>query len=622
MHESSEHIRNRMLQTAARIWGYPEADGGAHFDPLVSLLLSVNAAELERLSNEIHHSRTRVLERIVQLMAPDVLTGPQPASAILYALSTDDHVQVNSYEQFFCTRRMPASAESGNPKNKEIFFTPAGTYHLNKCSVCYIATGNKLFKYTDTITKELLAYTLPGASLEPNTLWLAIDQPSVSLHKTQFFFQIRNEVNKAVFYNQLPGSSWSINGQPLLSTPGYNSTDPGLSSAGSEVSRLLQQKGPADRILQQVNLLYQHCFQTLSDEEGNTLQQLSLPASFQTAFNAPTLQTLAARELRWIKVVFPENISNQVLEDVSCFANCIPIVNRRLHDLTYRLKDLVNMIPLASGDQFFDVGEVTDEHGRLLHTRSEDQSATSGLQVLFRSGGAARFDERDAAAMIRNLLQLLRDEGAAFASMGRDLVAEEIRQLQQHINKLEQLLLQQRIAPGNTPYLMVRRKTESDAQHLFIKYWSTNGAYGNDLKAGTPLLPYRTGSLNHSGICLLTNSHGGKDTLTQADSAIAYRQAVLSKNRVMSREDIRLFCISYLGHRVKNISVEKGVMVAPDTVKGFAKTIDVIIEIPKKEYIDAIEKNEINFWKEQLSMQLSERSMAFTPFRIFIKEAA
>lgn len=621
MHENSEHIKARMLQTAARIWGYPEADAATDFDPLVSLLLAVNAAEFERLSHEIHQSRTRVLEKMVQLMAPEVLTGPLPASGILYALSTEAQTEIREWDQFFYSRRISNAAENAAPNSRDLFFTPAGRFKLNKCAVQYIATGNKLFRYTDALSKELMAYAQPQQALQPNTLWLGIDQPAVSLDGTQFYFQIRNEVNKPAFYSQLPKAVWSINGNTLQTQKGYNTAEeedmPGL------VEQVLQQTGPAVRYLREVRHLYTHCFVSLTDAEKHTVMaQPAVPEALKSRFAPQHWQAMEARPVKWVKVVFPENISSEMLEDVACFTNCMPVVNRRLHDVTYRLQEMANLLPLTTDAQFFDVAEITDEHGRPLHLRTTADEAWQETDVLFRSGGAGRFDDRDASAALQHLVQLLRDESAAFSGLGRDLIAEEIRQLKQVIAKLEQLLSQKQTPAERVPYLVIRKGSKADTRHLFVKYWSTDGTLGNDIKAGTPLQPYKTGAVNHAHICLLTNMHGGKDRLTQTDSVIAYKQAVLSKDRIMSREDIRLYCLGYIGKGVKRISVEKGVMVAADTTRGFVKTIDVTIVLERKAWLDALEKDELGFWKEHLSARLAEKSMAFMPFRIFIEEAA
>ncbi|GGH80323.1 hypothetical protein HNQ91_004866 [Filimonas zeae] len=621
MHENSEHIKARMLQAAARIWGYPEADAATDFDPLVSLLLAVNAAEFERLSNEIHLSRTRVLEKMVQLMAPEVLTGPLPASGVLYALSTEAQTVIRESDQFFYSRRISGGSEQEAPGTRDLFFTPAGRFTLNKCAVQYMATGNKLFRYTDAMAKELMAYTQPQQVLPPNTLWLGIDQPTVSLDATQFYFQIRNEVNKPAFYSQLPKAKWSIEGKGLDTRKGYNTTD--ADDAAGMMEQVLQQTGPATRYLRQIRHLYEHCFVSLADAEQHTvIAQPVVPNELRNLFAPQHWQAMEARPVKWIKVVFPENISSEMLEDVSCFTNCMPVVNRRLHDITYRLQDMANLLPLTTDAQFFDIADITDEHGRPLHLRTTTGDTQQDTDVLFRSGGAGRFDERDANMVIQHLVQLLRDESAAFSGLGRDLIAEEIRQLQQVIAKLEQLLSQRQAPAERVPYLVIRKGKKADTRHLFVKYWSTDGAQGNAVKAGTPLQPYKTGAVNHAHICLLTNMHGGKDRLTQTDSVIAYKQAVLSKDRIMSREDIRLYCLGYVGKGVKRIAVEKGVMVSADTTRGFLKTIDVTIVLDRKAYLDALEKDELSYWKEHLSAQLAEKSMAFMPFRIFIEEAA
>ena len=53
MQESREHIKTRMLRTASRVWGYSETESENNFDPLVSMLLTACASELEKISGEV-----------------------------------------------------------------------------------------------------------------------------------------------------------------------------------------------------------------------------------------------------------------------------------------------------------------------------------------------------------------------------------------------------------------------------------------------------------------------------------------------------------------------------------------------------------------------------------------
>jgi len=81
-------------------------------------------------------------------------------------------------------------------------------------------------------------------------------------------------------------------------------------------------------------------------------------------------------------------------------------------------------------------------------------------------------------AIVDYLLQLLRDESAAFSSLGNDFMNSEMKQLQQIINKLEQRLYSRQIRRDPTPYLVIRNNKTSTWQNIFVHYWSTCGMEG------------------------------------------------------------------------------------------------------------------------------------------------
>lgn len=622
MNESREHIRNRMLQNAAKIWGYPETEEASNFDPLVNLLLSVNASELERLSNEIYHSRNRVMDRIVQLLAPDVLTGPKLASAILNANSLEDVGRLSTKEQFFITQNVRNTSEEA-VKSTDIFFTPTDNYIINKSRVRYAATGNKIYRYPGGVTKELMGVAEEQQWLAPSTLWIALDHRELDLNHTQFYFQYRSEVNKAIFYNQLKNAVWKIGANVVHTQPGYNvspETNPDWYA-----TQLIQQEATAtSRYINLVNELYQESFASINDPRMREFlsSEKEIPGEIKSVFSSKILAG-ANEPLCWIKITFPENITSTMLEDVSVFSNCFPVVNRRLHEITYRIQEMINVIPLLTDeDQFYDLGEITDETGRFLNIRQNNEEDTTKMNILLRNGGAGRFDEREATVVIENLVQLLRDESASFSKLGKDLISQEVKSLQQSITKIEQLVGENTSnQSAYTPYLMVRNQKQTNSKFLYIQYWSTNGYAANGLRPGTKLQPYKTGSVNHSSVFLLTNTQGGKNRLSQAESVVAYKYALLSKDRVMSKNDIVLYCKLFLGDVVMQIKVDKGFMVSSETTKGFMKTIDVTVFIKRKEFIEAQEKGEGAQWEKELALQLTERSMAFIPYRVFIKEA-
>lgn len=616
--ENREQIKNRMIKTAARLWGYSEDETESSFDPMVDLLFSASALELEKISNEIQATRARLLERMVQLLSPEVLSGPLPAHAVLYARAVEDEALLQDTDQFFRTQAVSPFYEGNTQDLKDIFFSPTGPFRLNTASISYLATGHQLFRYRATISKEVIAHCLPGAALSPSMLWIGITGHQGNLHNTQCYFDIKNEVNKELFYQNLPYARWYYGNRELSAVPGYNKDL--VSGENLDIEQLLTRKNTASyKIKEQVNAFYKSRFITLKDGQGHTMREVPLfPGELLQSFDKKDLQMLQQERVRWIGIRFPENIPSSLLQDVVCHFNCFPVINRQLHEMSFHMHDIVNIIPLHSPDTFFDLSEISDQDGKLYNTRAIQKNEKEELELIIRQGGIGRFDERDAATIIDNIIQLLNDESAAFSVLGREFLGGEMKQLQQIIYKLEQQLHTKQLHRGDTPFLVVRQRGHEKVNNLLISWWSTGGSQGNELKAGTSLQTYKTAGSYHLDLSLVSPTVGGRDRLSASESITAYKAALLSRNRLISLEDIRVFCQLQMGPVAKEIEVAKGVMVPQQVSAGFTRTIDVTIRLSRKDYLDAQEKNLFGFWRENLELQLTDKSAGLTPFRVFI----
>ena len=613
MQESRDQIKTRLLKNASRAWGYTGTEAENNFDPLVSMLLTATSAELERVSGEIQSSRARILERLVQLLSPDALTGALPAHAIACATPVESRLNLQEDAQYYI---------------KDIYFSPTAAFPLTRSTVRYMATGNTLYRITNPASKEIFATAGSGKELSPSTLWLAIDEPGASLRDTLFYFDLRNEAGRQLFYHQLPKAVWYWNGQPIPQAPGYGDRD--VCGGGFDLETLLRRdEDISGKIRQHVNSFYQPHFITLLDPEDRTagFDNNVIPPAIATVFPEKALQQVAQQPLRWIAVNFPSTVSSRLLQDVVCVMNGFPVINRRLHEMTFRLQEMINIVPLHTEEIFLDLAEVTNDEGGVLNARSfhggGDRGSEASFSMLLRSGGVGRWDERDAGTIIDYLLQLLRDESAAFSTLGNDFMNTEMRQLQQIINKLEQRLSARQLRREQTPYLVIRHDGKGSWKNIFIKYWSTAGEDGNNVKAGSFLHPYKDGGLTNNQVQLVTTSQGGRNRLGTADSVLAYKSALLSRDRLITPEDIKAFCHYQLGQqRVKKISVDKGILIHPGQQQGFVRTIDVTIDIERFAYEEMLEKGEIAFWKDQLKQLLEQRSTALLPFRVFIQRMA
>ena len=591
MQESREHIKTRMLKNAARAWGYAETESESNFDPLVSMLLSACSIELEKISGEIQGSRARVLERLVQLLSPDAFTGALPAHAVACATPVEKSLDIAADAQYYISRKIPAPAENEDPVTKDIFFSPTASFKLNKAAVRFMATGRSLYKISNGINKELVMQAEAGKDLPANTLWLAIDEPGTSLQGSLFHFDLRNEAEKQLFYHQLPKASWYWNDQVLPHASGYGERT--ISGEQLDIETVLNREDDiSGKIKKQVNAFYKPFFITLLDPENIAAgkDNAELSAIIGETFTGKAAAPLLQQPLRWICIDFPQTITSRLLQDVVCVMNCFPLVNRRLHDLTYRLQEMVNIIPLQTDDLFLDLEDVSNDEGKTLNTRSFKQKEDDAFGILLRNGGVGRFDERDAASIVDYLVQLLRDESAAFSTLGNDFMNTEMKQIQQIINKLEERLYSRQQSREQIPYLMVRNHSKTPWQNIFMRYWSTCGKEANHIKAGSMLRLYKGSSLENNQVLLVTTTLGGRNKLSTTETVLAYKSALLSKDRLITTEDIKAFCHYQLGGRVRKIDIQKGIMIHPDQQQGFLKTIDIKISLGRKDLMTCRKK--------------------------------
>ena len=144
---------------------------------------------------------------------------------------------------------------------------------------------------------------------------------------------------------------------------------------------------------------------------------------------------------------------------------------------------------------------------------------------------------------------------------------------------------------------------------------------GNNIKAGTTLRLYKGTGLESNQVTLATSTVGGRNKLGTTESVIAYKSALLSRERLITTEDIKTFCHFQLGERVKTIEIKKGIMIHTDQQQGYTKTLDVLITIHRKAFEEMVEKGEMDFWKDNLKLLLEEKSVSLFPYRVYIKQA-
>jgi len=166
---SKEEIRNRMMKNAASLWGVPANEIDTSFDPIVALLISACAAEIEKIASEVNESQTRITEKIIQLMTPEFVFGARPAHSILYTEPVDANLKMQP--EYLFAYKKKVSYKNVAENYKDIYFSPLQSFNLIDAKVKHIATGNLIGEINKT---KQLQPLFNNANLSQSTLYLGL----------------------------------------------------------------------------------------------------------------------------------------------------------------------------------------------------------------------------------------------------------------------------------------------------------------------------------------------------------------------------------------------------------------------------------------------------------------
>ncbi|MFD2571148.1 hypothetical protein ACFSUS_10915 [Spirosoma soli] len=597
MLETRDQIKSRMLQQASRLWGYQESaiDTNA-FDPLVDLLVGALATESERVYGEIQASRGRILERLVELLLPEVVTAPRPAHSVLMARPVELTGEVTRTDTF--TTRHPQTGE-------EIALSPAGRFPIVNGRVACLATGHQLWRVDEMGNTIPVAQASLHRRLPDYTLWLGLElMPGLTPELTlRFFFDWKNLPLPIYDYAQhLPQTRWWLNDQALSLEPG---TDFQPENSLSTALRMIEIH--ADHYYRANFVTVRGKFPPPTPAANGTFY----PTALTEAFDPALLQTLPM--LTWIRVEFPTVFGADVMGKTECVLNAFPVLNRQLVKMTpFRLGDGLNVFPIQADLPLIELADVTDSDGNEYPAYTDaNASDPSTRSYALRRQGVGRFDSRNADDAVRQLIDLLRDESASFAALGYDALRSNIDDIQKSLLRIRQSI--PALPSGEpVPFLIVNNGPERG--NLFVNYWATAAERGNRVPIGARVettLP----TFRREGMTLLRPMLGGVARLSPSGSLPVFRQALLTRGRALTVEDIRAVCRAAAPEAIERVDVEKGCTVSPNPRQGLIRTLDVRITLRSTTRLTAEEQRQLT---HELTVRLQDQWTGILPLRVVL----
>ncbi|WP_353722878.1 type VI secretion system baseplate subunit TssF [Dyadobacter sp. 676] len=590
---SKENISRRLIRRCAELWGFDDTD---HFDPLVRLLVEACSVEFEKVGQEIRQTELRLMTRLAEILSPETHNSPQPATAIVQARPHEPTGWIGPENQLTGKR---INARKG--ETTEVHFAPAGHYPLVNATIAQYVTPLALYSIEKGL-KTQVAKTLPQPEGEQH-IWLGLEiDPGITSWKGfRFFFDWAGDPAEYQYRVFLPATGWQENGKTLPVLTG------------------LQDSAVDDSIL-----IYNDSFVRIDSPdtwEKGRLKAEPYPGAFEGMFDARTLQMMK-KPLTWLRITWPATFPPAGFEQMNVALNAFPARNQQLNKITYRLQTGLNGIALPTGDAFMGIQTIVDQKnqvyvpsGRNLYTEEEDTRRSSNQDTpriyTLRRQGIGRFDKRDARAVLYQLLELLRDEVTAFNAIGEDFLASILREIAQNMARIEQKLGAKKAGETTAqPFLVIRG--DKNPEVLFISYWSTPGEQGNGIPVGTRLQSYSASGIGGADIVTLTRSAGGKARPEETDYVDQLRKNIVTRNRLVTLEDMRAFCTAELGNRLRHVQVKPHFMPSKMPGQGFIRCLQIGLT-------PAASARESNDWAREceiLQLKVSRLSTGMYPIQV------
>ena len=605
--ESFEHIKNRMVKKAASIWGVPANEIETSFDPIITLLISACASEILKIQAELNESQNRVTEKLVQLMTPETTTGSKPAHAILHANTLDNKVNIKAEYQFYFKKRTTNKKGSQNLKN--IFFSPVQDFNLINANVTYMASGKSCFSLDGKKQKTELLKNSSQVELQPSTVYLGIETnlENLQLHDVSFYFELDDIDNTELFYHYLRQAKWSINNNEIKTEAGfYNSNkldEINIKTVFDDASNNSQ------NLTNQVLYFYKKHFVTITDKKSYSRTSICEDLKSFIEIN----QLDIPENITWIKIEFPRVINNSVLQKLYSSLNAFPVLNRELNSFTYQVKNFINILPVTTEDYFLDVKTIVNTNGEIYLPKLKDVLNSGKGNYTIRGNHVGKLDQRSAKEYLIHLIELLKDESASFSFLNNDFLHGNLKNLNQLISLLEKKVtsIQDNLTENN--YITIEPYSRNES--LLVDYWTTNGDEANNIKSGNDLEVYKAVGIKQKGNYLLTTTFDGKNNLNMEERLNSYRRSLLSRDRIVTKEDIKALCYELYNKKIEAVEIKKDYMNSIELNKGITQCIKILLYPNKNIIFDQDEWDSIN---SNLLLLLEKKSVNIFPYQIKI----
>ena len=606
MIKSAARIKETILNRVSQDWDVK----GENFDPLIHLISGACANELEKVYIEMEESEQRILERFSKIILPQEELGALPAHTLAHVLPkgadcilTPEKIEWKAKKDALNLRVQ---------RNDDYSFTPLSKTRLVNLTAKYLVADYQTY---DCSIQKHLNHKMGKNDIETKkTVWadkfmlvLELKKPVVHLKDVSLFFEgtkiKENNFSDKALNEILASSKWFLNGQPISIKRGFFQEEIDLTNTFTKLKQI------EDKIAK----YYNSCFFTL-DESAVLSKELEVKYALEWSEEELIIFEKLRKNIPTTVIQIEVKLRSPIPFDSTTFIspNIFPIVNRSLAKTQrayYIREEGIHIIPINAEAPLLGIERVY-EKGKEGTPFSylpfaEFNKENSGLGYTVREKGIGHYDTYNFWSRFGFLLTKIKSEytnSDLIKLLGNTLSIEEFYNLLGDS-------AQEELKPNNQTYILINSGNYQNKLEVLVTYWLTQAEAANGIELSTTLIG-KSPDLKEESAIVISNTINGRQELTRIKGLAHVQSKMLSRNRIVTKEDIMAFCRKEVGENLNQISIEYGTELSMLPNHGLVRNIEVKIVLS-----DVSDKN-FRTICEALETALNRQTSMLIPIRV------
>ncbi|NIG53728.1 hypothetical protein [Chitinophaga sp. Cy-1792] len=583
---TTEEILQSILSKAAENQKTGSNAADTSNDPVFHILAAAVANQLAILHQEQKISQAGILEQLATRLLNRYNYGLFPAHGIMHATPVNAQTTIQPALQFTAA-------------NDQYYLTPCITSPLINANLAYFVTSNKVY-HSNHPDNKLLLQGICFKDADP-ALFLGLEPDkhnTTSLDGLNLFFTHPQQETEQQLLHHLPYVKCYIDGHQHNISP-WPAAD--HCSSESTITQHTVREQIADKWSK--NFLTLHTSQLFSPGING------LP---ETLISLLRQHLLKPENYIWIKLEFP-GIPNILLEEAQCHINAFPVANLRPVAQTIKLSELVNIHTLDCTDYLSEITSVKDQLNDTYHLslfKSVSELVPGECIILPESMHS--FDQRTIQTQLQYFAEQITNELHIHKAANDHLTIRTVSELERVLQHLNNTLPIAAETP-TSPILYIHRKAFS--RFLSVNMLTTQG---NQVNINYNSKVFGPESFTAKEFKLLTHISGAGSIPSPNEKLQDLRLQLISKNYIVTKNDIRLLCAKIIGKYLVQTSVKKKSGIGSNN----QYTRIILINIQLLKVAETLHPQQLTYFRQEILYALKYKSWITHPVHIHFSFAA